>query len=133
MRETRGGQCGRARLRIIMMKKRGHGAMIAVFLVTIVIFGVTYGAWTTVTTVFAPPALTQTTQISLVIQSGETTPEIADDLYKRGLIRNPLPFRIWARVKGLDTQLQAGAYLLTPGMSIDQMIAKLQNGQPDQY
>jgi UPF0755 protein len=115
-----------------MMKKRGHGAMIAVFLVTIVIFGVTYGAWTTVTTVFAPPALTQTTQISLVIQSGETTPEIADDLYKRGLIRNPLAFRIWARVKGLDTQLQAGAYLLTPGMSIDQMIAKLQNGQPDE-
>jgi UPF0755 protein len=115
-----------------MMKKRGRGAMIAVFLVTIVVFGAMYGAWTTITGVFSPPAITQTTQISLVIQSGETTPEIADDLYKKGLIRNPLAFRIWARIKGLDTQLQAGAYLLTSGISIDQIIAKLQNGQPDE-
>jgi UPF0755 protein len=114
------------------IKKRGRGAMIAVFLVALVVFGLIYGAWTTITTVFSPPAVTQTTQIPLVIQSGETTQGIADDLYKRGLIRNPLAFRIWARLKGLDTHLQAGAYQLTPGMNIDQIIAKLQNGQPDE-
>ncbi len=39
-------------------------------------------------------------------------------------------FRIWARIKGLDTHLQAGAYSITPGMNVDQIIATLQNGRP---
>ena len=114
------------------MKKRGRGAIIAVLLVTLVIFGALYGAWSAITTVFEPPMTTRTTQIPLVIQSGESTTQIADDLYQKGLIRNPLAFRIWARIKGLDTRLQAGAYLLKPGMSIDGIIAKLLNGQPDE-
>lgn len=113
------------------MRKRGRGAMIAVFLVAIVIFGVIYGAWTTVSSVFEPPAPTQAQAILLNIQQGETTQQIADELYKKGLIRNTLAFTIWARVKGLDTKLEAGVYSLTPGTTIDGIIAKLQNGQPD--
>jgi UPF0755 protein len=113
------------------MRKRGRGAMIAVFLVALVIFGLVYGVWSTITTIFEPPATNSTQSVPLVIQSGESTQQIADDLYKKGLIRNPLAFRIWARIKGLDTTLEAGAYLLTPNMTIDQIIAKLQNGQPD--
>lgn len=105
--------------------------MIAVFLVALVIFGLIYGAWSTITTIFEPPVTNSTQSISLVIQNGENTQQIADDLYKKGLIRNPLAFRIWARIKGLDTTLEAGAYTLTPNMTIDQIIAKLQNGQPD--
>ncbi|HEY0752493.1 MAG TPA: endolytic transglycosylase MltG, partial [Ktedonobacteraceae bacterium] len=38
---------------------------------------------------------------------------------------------IWARVRGLDTTLQAGVYTITPGTTIDGIIAKLQNAQPD--
>lgn len=113
------------------MRKRGRGAMIAVFLVAIVIFGVIYGAWTTVSTIFEPPAPTQAQTILLTIQPGETTQQIADDLYKKGLIRSTLAFTIWARVKSLDTKLEAGVYSLTPGTTIDGIIAKLQNGQPD--
>lgn len=106
--------------------------MIAVCLVALVVFGVIYGAWSTLTTVFAAPAATQNGHITLVVQDGETTAQIADDLYAKGLIRNPLAFRIWARIKGLDTKLQAGAYLLTPGMNIDGIIAKLLEAQPDE-
>lgn len=113
------------------MRKRGRGAMIAVFLVALVVFGVIYEAWSTVTTVFEPPSTGQTQTVTLTIQSGETTPQIADDLYSKHLIRNALAFSIWARIQGLDTKLEAGSYILTPGMSIDAIIAKLQNGQPD--
>ena len=113
------------------MRKRGRGAIIAVFLVAIVVFGLIYEAWNTVTTVFEPPATSQTQQVTLSIQPNETASQIADDLYKKGLIRNTLAFTIWARVKQLDTKLQAGVYLLTPGTNIDGIIAKLQNGQPD--
>ena len=115
-----------------MMRKRGRGALIAVFLLALIIFGVIYGAWSTITTVFEPPAATHTGPITLIVKDGETTAQIADDLYAHGLIRNPLAFRIWARIKGLDTRLQAGAYILTPGMSIDGIIAKLLQQQPDE-
>ncbi len=113
------------------MKKRGRGAIIAVFLVAIVIFGLIYEAWNTVTTVFEPPAPGQAQSVTLSIQPGETTTQIADDLYKKGLIHSTLAFIVWARVKGLDKTLEAGVYTLTPGTNIDGIIAKLQNGQPD--
>lgn len=114
------------------MSKRGRGAIIAVFLMALVLFGLIYGAWSTIATVFEPPAVTHPGPITLVVKEGETTAQIADDLYIHNLIRNSLAFRIWARIKGLDTQLHAGAYILTPGMSIDRIVAKLLQQLPDE-
>ena len=113
------------------MRKQGRGAIIAVFLVAIVIFGVIYEAWSTITTVFEPPATNQSQQVRLVIGTGESTTQIANELYHDGLIRNTQVFTFWAKIKGLDKTLEAGVYTLTPGMTIDGIIAKLQNGQPD--
>lgn len=115
-----------------MMSKRGRGAILAVFLMALVLFGLIYGAWSTIANVFEPPTVTHPGPITLVVKEGETTTQIADDLYAHNLIRNPLAFRIWARIKGLDTQLHAGAYILTPGMSIDRIVAKLLQQQPDE-
>ncbi|HEY0757015.1 MAG TPA: hypothetical protein VGD98_23890, partial [Ktedonobacteraceae bacterium] len=74
------------------MKKRGRGAIIAVFLVAIVVFGIIYEAWNTVSTIFEPPATNQTHTVTLTIIPQETTTQIANDLYKEGLIRYPLAF-----------------------------------------
>lgn len=115
-----------------MTERHRRGAVIAVCLAALVILGIIYGTWTTVTTLFSPPEVTRSTPVPLLIQRGESTQEIADDLYKKGLIRNPLAFRVWARIKGLDTRLQAGTYALTPGMSVDQIITKLRSGHPDE-
>lgn len=115
-----------------MMRRSGRGFMIAVCLVTLIVLGIICGAWVAVSTLFSPPSVTRNTPVFLTIQSGESTQEIADDLQKKGLIRHPLAFRIWARIKGLDTRLRAGVYTLRPGMNIDQIIARLQNGQPDE-
>src|SRR5512146_2885286 len=101
------------------MRKRGRGVMIAVFLIALVIFGGIWAAWSVVTTIFEPPTNSLNKQITLVIQDGESTQQIADDLQARGLIRNSLAFRLWARIKGLDKSLEAGVYVLTPGMTID--------------
>ncbi|HLI71843.1 MAG TPA: endolytic transglycosylase MltG [Ktedonobacteraceae bacterium] len=114
------------------MRKRGRGTLIAVILVTVILFAAIYEAWSTVTTIFAPPATNQTKQVTLVIEPNETTEQIANDLYQKGLIRNPLAFRIWARIKGLDTRLQTGVYLIKPGMSVDQIIAQLLEQQPEE-
>ncbi len=114
------------------MKKRGpRVVLVSVLLLSLLIFGGVYFAWTTVTDVFQPVNSDQPQTVAFVIQSGENGAQIAEALQTKGLIRNSLAFRIWARVKGLDTQLQAGAYNLSPSMTIDQIITQLLHGQPD--
>ena len=116
------------------MKKRGpRGAIIAVFLLGLLIFGGVYFAWTTVTDIFQPVSADQGKTIAVVVQNGDTTLQIANELQAKGLIRNALAFRIWARIKGLDTHLQAGAYNLNTNMTIDAIIAQLLNAQPDYF
>ena len=114
------------------MKRRGtRAAIISVLLLGLLIFGGVYFAWTTITDVFQPVNSNATNKIHFEIQSGWNAAKIADALQKNRLIRNSLAFRIWARIKGLDTQLQAGVYNLSPNMTIDQIIAQLLHGQPD--
>ena len=115
------------------MKRRGsRAAIIAVLLVGLLIFGVVYFAWTTVTEVFQPVDSGQGKTIPLVIQSGENTSQIADQLQAEGLVRNALAFKLWARFKSLDTHLQAGVYNLNTSMTIDAIINQLLQAQPDE-
>jgi peptidoglycan lytic transglycosylase G len=114
------------------MKKRGQrGAIIAVLLLGLLIFGVVYFAWTTVTDIFQPESAAQGKTIAVVVKNGDSTLTIADELQAKGLIRNALAFRVWARIKGLDTHLQAGAYNLNSSMTIDAIISQLLNAGPD--
>jgi UPF0755 protein len=116
------------------MKKRGQrGAIIAVLLLGLLIFGGVYFAWTTITDIFQPVNTDQGKSVIIVVQNGDTAHTIADELQAKGLIRNALAFRIWARIKGLDIHLQAGAYKLNTGLTIDAIISQLLNAQPDYY
>jgi UPF0755 protein len=106
-------------------------AVISVLLLGIIIFGLVYYVWNTTTAIFQPVS-TSTQPIPFEITKGETTAQIADNLQAKGLIRNALAFRVWARIKGLDTRLQAGIYKkLTPDMTISQVIDQLLDAQPD--
>src|ERR1700674_1102626 len=101
------------------MKRRGpRAAIISVLLLGLLIFGGVYFAWTTVTDVFQPANSNQPNTVAFVISNGKSGAQIADALQSKGLIRNSLAFRIWARIKGLDTQLHAGAYNRSPSMTI---------------
>jgi UPF0755 protein len=116
------------------MNKRGSRyAIIAVILIGAIIFGCVYYAWNTFNDVFQPVTTSGPGRtVSIVIRPGETSREIADDLQAKGLIRNALAFRVWARIKDLDTHLEAGAYdHLNTRMTIDDIITQLLNGQPD--
>lgn len=116
------------------MKRRGSRvAIISVFLLGLLIFGGVYFAWTTITDVFQPVNANDTHKTMFVIQNGETGTQIADQLQAKGLIRNSLAFRLWIKIKGVDTtQFKAGAYNLSPNMTIDQIISQLILGQPDE-
>jgi len=116
------------------MKKRGQrGAIISVLLLGLLVFAGVYFSWTMVTDIFQPVSTDQGKTVAIVVQSGDDARQIADELQAKGLIHNALAFRIWARIKGLDTHLQAGAYNLNTSMTIDEIIGQLLNGQPDYY
>jgi UPF0755 protein len=117
-----------------MKKHRGpRGSIVAVFLLGILIFAGALFLWNTGVQIFEPvdpPASART--ISIQIQPGETTAQVADDLQARGLIHSALAFRIWARIKGLGAQLQAGGYShLKTSMSISDLINQFLVGTPD--
>ncbi len=115
------------------MKRSNAGvAILFVILLGFLIFGTAMYLWNTATDVFKPVNTNSQTSTSLEIKPGESTADIANDLQKKGLIRNVLAFRIWARIKGLDTKLQAGIYKgLSPKMSINDITMQLLNGLPD--
>ncbi|MBV9227815.1 MAG: endolytic transglycosylase MltG [Chloroflexi bacterium] len=116
------------------MKRSGSRiAIISVLLLGALVFAGVYYAWNTTIAIFQPANAASTGQtIPFEIASGDTTATIADHLQQKGLIRNALAFRVWARIKGLDTRLQAGIYKkLSPSMTISQIIDQLLNAQPD--
>lgn len=115
------------------MKRGPRFAIIAVLLVGAIIFGVTYYIWNTTTDIFQPvTSAGKGKSIPIEISTGESTNQIATDLQSRGLIRNATAFRVWARIKGLDTHLEAGIYKkLNTSMTISDIIDQLLNAQPD--
>ncbi len=108
-------------------------AIIAILLIGLAIFGVTYYAWNTTADIFQPVTTAGNGKsISFEISKGESTAQIATELQQKGLIRNSLAFRVWARIKGLDTHLEAGIYKkLNTSMTISDIIDQLLNAQPD--
>lgn len=115
-----------------MRRPSPRAAIIAVLLFGLIFFGLAVYAWNTVTDVFQPATANQGQTIPVEIANGETTAQIGENLQSKGLIRNALAFRIWARVKGLDTHLQAGIYKkINSSMTVDAIINELLNAQPD--
>ena len=78
-----------------------------------------------------PSASSNHTVIRFVVNQGDTANSIGDRLQQDGLIRNALLFRLLARYRKLDTSIEQGVYNLSPDMTMDQIIRKLQSGIPD--
>ncbi len=116
-----------------MKRRRARGAIIAVLLLGLLIFSLVYYTWNTAAAIFQPvDAAGQGRDIIIQIRKGETAAQVADDLQAKGLIRNALAFRLWARIKGLDAQLQAGGYNhLNTSMTISDIIDQLLTASPD--
>jgi UPF0755 protein len=115
-----------------MRRSGSRAALISVLLLFALIFYGAYYAFNTGTQIFQPANPDSNTPIPINILPNATTAEIGDELQAKGLIRNALAFRIWARIKGLDTKIQAGTYTkITPNTPIDKIVDELLNAQPD--
>ena len=62
------------------------------------------------------PASASAEKKVVIIQPGQGLNAAIEQLSKKGIINNPLKFKIFARLKGYGKNIQAGEYLLSPSM-----------------
>ncbi len=67
--------------------------------------------------------------VEFIVAPGETANDIANRLGEAGLIRQPALFRALVRWRGLDQQIQAGRYVLSPAMTMSEILIVLQSGR----
>ncbi len=65
-------------------------------------------------------------EVDITIDQGEAVPSIIGKLWEAGLIGSPGVFRNYLQYSGLDTNLKAGDYLLTPSMSALEIVSAIQ-------
>ncbi len=63
------------------------------------------------------------------IPQGANTEAIGELLFDEGLIQNKLAFRFYVRQHNLGRSFIAGLYNLSPAMSMEEVIAKIQSGE----
>lgn len=87
-----------------------------------------FGAWTLGLNIVQPAGGPGSPTINFVVQTGETANDVADGLVAKKIINNALAFRLWARYKGLDSQLKPGTYQLSASMTIPKIVDVLLQG-----
>jgi UPF0755 protein len=75
-----------------------------------------------------PSAPASSVVVSFQVYPGDTVSAVANRLQAAGLIRNALLFRLLARLRHLDANMEPGTYQLSPNMSMDAVIAVLLKG-----
>lgn len=71
--------------------------------------------------------------ISVNIVSGSSPGQISKLLKEEGVIRNSTAFDIYARLNGVQNNLQAGKYRLTPSNSVPEVVEHLTKGNVDTF
>lgn len=99
--------------------------MLGVALIALVVAGVGYAALNEL----RAPADPRGEPVEFVIRPGASTADIATQLRSQGLIRQPILFTWLSRSQDLDGSLQAGRYVLSPTMTMSQIIIALQTAR----
>ena len=68
-----------------------------------------------------------------VVKNGESTSVLSQRLQEEGLIRNTFIFRLYLKLTGLDKQIQAGSFKLSPEQSVKEISLALTRGRLDKW
>lgn len=63
-----------------------------------------------------------------LITKGASATQVANNLYKEGLIKSPLVFKVFIRLTGKSGSIQPGEYRLSPRFSLFDLLAELDRG-----
>lgn len=79
--------------------------------------------------IYKPTAnLSDAAMVDVIIEKGASSSEIAEQLYKEGLIKNTDTFKLYLKLSNLGSRIQAGRYELTAGMSAAEIVDKMVRG-----
>ena len=68
------------------------------------------------------------TPIRIVIPRGRSASQVAQELYKKGLIRSPFVFKFYVQLTGKTKNIQAGEFQLSPNLSIPEILEVFSKG-----
>lgn len=110
--------------------KRTWVRVVLVALLVLVLAGAGGGwwAWQEYESRLEPVAVGADEMVLVTIPQGASTHEIAALLYEQNVIRDPLAFRLYARQHKLDQSLQAGEFMVSPGMDVATLLNTLIEG-----
>jgi UPF0755 protein len=78
----------------------------------------------------ASPTVAPGASVKIIVKSGDTWSDVADQLQQLGLIDSSLIFRVKVRLTGSNGDLEAGTYTLQRGMTQEQIIGVLEHATP---
>lgn len=95
----------------------------------LVVGGILSSVWGSVYEKYlAPPDAESTTQIGFTVESGQSLTKVANNLEAAGLIRSRTVFKYYCDFAGMGQKIQAGSYLLTPSMTMNEIAEQLTMG-----
>jgi len=97
--------------------------LIAVSLVLLVVGGAAWYVWNGL-----KPTHAAASPVRITIDKGMKAQKVAELLENNGLIRNAKIFGGWLKLKDEGSRFQAGIYEMTPGMTREEIVAKLNKG-----
>jgi UPF0755 protein len=103
------------------MKKKIIFLIFSIFIISLSLFYFWYS-------IYFPIEVGSKREIVFEIRKGEGGKEISKNLKKEGLIRFGIPFRLYTYFRGVARKLQSGSYLLSPSMTIPQIVEKFVKG-----
>ncbi len=74
------------------------------------------------------PVSREAAEKTVMISTGQSFGTVIEILSGEGLVKNPLKFKLLARIKGYDKRIRAGEYRLSTEMSPIQMLEKMVRG-----
>ena len=77
---------------------------------------------------FTKPVGSSEEEQRFVITRGSSAVKIGNNLYEEGLVRSSLAFRFYVQLTGRSKKIQAGAYDLSPNLSLYELVDELTSG-----
>lgn len=105
------------------------GVLVSLLLLAVASAG---GAWYWYQQQLSSPAPASQEAVRFNVQSGYTGSDVAAELARMGLIKNQKVFELYYRMHH-EAGLKAGVYLLQKNMSVQEIVAHLEQGKPDEF
>lgn len=118
-------------------ENRGNGSkgktIVIVLVILALLLAVCCGGLLYYSKMGEPLDKTDSTAITVTIQSGASTADIGQILEQNGIVASGDRFKLWSKIKGYDVQYKAGTYTLSPSMSSEQIAEILVGGKVDTF